>query len=216
MDKLLDRIIKAPLGARRSASSPALMVAWSPRSTSSSWGSTSARPSPPPRGSSSGPSRIATGALQNGSSSRRQAIANNLNQFRREKELLEQRLDRGARRAPRAEEPRRAAPGSSRTAPVKAGLEINTIEPASEKPEGFFARIPIPMTVTGNFHEIATFFDSLGRLRRHRQRLRHHAGRPEGREGQGGGERQVPADHLHVPEASRPGRQRQRKEGVTP
>jgi type IV pilus assembly protein PilO len=32
--------------------------------------------------------------------------------------------------------------------------------------EGFFARIPIPMTVTGNFHEIATFFDSLGRLRR--------------------------------------------------
>jgi type IV pilus assembly protein PilO len=34
------------------------------------------------------------------------------------------------------------------------------------KTEQFFARIPIPMTVSGNFHEIATFFDSLGRLRR--------------------------------------------------
>ena len=41
-----------------------------------------------------------------------------------------------------------------------------TITPEAEKPEGFYARIPISMTVTGNFHEIATFFDSLGRLRR--------------------------------------------------
>ena len=48
----------------------------------------------------------------------------------------------------------------------KAGLEISTITPEAEKSEGFYARIPIPMTVTGNFHEIATFFDSLGRLKR--------------------------------------------------
>ena len=32
--------------------------------------------------------------------------------------------------------------------------------------EQFYARLPIPMSVTGNFHEIATFFDSLGRMRR--------------------------------------------------
>ena len=38
--------------------------------------------------------------------------------------------------------------------------------PEAEKSEGFYARIPIPMTVTGNYHEIATFFDSLGRLKR--------------------------------------------------
>ena len=32
--------------------------------------------------------------------------------------------------------------------------------------EGFYARVPIQMAVTGNFHEIVTFFDSLSRLRR--------------------------------------------------
>jgi type IV pilus assembly protein PilO len=32
--------------------------------------------------------------------------------------------------------------------------------------EGFYARVPINMAVTGNFHEIVTFFDSLARLRR--------------------------------------------------
>jgi len=51
---------------------------------------------------------------------------------------------------------------------LKAGLQIATIEPqpAQRAEQGFYARIPIPMTVSGNFHEIATFFDSLGRLRR--------------------------------------------------
>ena len=48
----------------------------------------------------------------------------------------------------------------------KSGLEITSIEPQATVTEGFYARIPISMTVNGNFHEIATFFDSLGRLRR--------------------------------------------------
>ena len=32
--------------------------------------------------------------------------------------------------------------------------------------EGFYARVPISMAVTGNFHEVVTFFDSLARLTR--------------------------------------------------
>lgn len=95
----------------------------------------------------------------------KQAIANNLNQFRREKELLEQRLAEALAELPEEKNLHELLQLFQDRA-IKAGLDINTIEPAQEKTEGFFARIPIPMTVTGNFHEIATFFDSLGRLRR--------------------------------------------------
>jgi len=48
----------------------------------------------------------------------------------------------------------------------KAGLRIESVEPKPPTSERFFARIPIPMAVKGNYHEIATFFDSLGRMRR--------------------------------------------------
>ena len=95
----------------------------------------------------------------------KQAIANNLNQFRREKELLEQRQTEARAELPEEKNLHELLQLFQDRA-TKAGLEINTIEPGPEKPEGFLARIPIPMTVTGNFHEIATFFDSLGRLRR--------------------------------------------------
>ena len=93
------------------------------------------------------------------------AIANDLNRFRKEKELLEQRLDEALAELPEGKKIDELLQLFQDRA-QKAGLEINTIEPQPEKTEGFYARIPIPMTVTGNFHEIATFFDALGRLRR--------------------------------------------------
>ncbi len=93
------------------------------------------------------------------------AIANDLNRFRKEKELLEQRLDEALAELPEDKKIDELLQLFQDRA-QKAGLEINTIEPQPEKPEGFYARIPIPMTVTGSFHEIATFFDALSRLRR--------------------------------------------------
>jgi type IV pilus assembly protein PilO len=93
------------------------------------------------------------------------AIANDLNRFRKEKELLEQRLEEALAELPEDKKIDELLQLFQDRA-LKAGLEINTIEPQAEKSEGFYARIPIPMTVTGSFHEIATFFDALGRLRR--------------------------------------------------
>jgi type IV pilus assembly protein PilO len=93
------------------------------------------------------------------------AIANNLNQFRREKELLEQQLREALAELPeekRVDELLQLFQDRAQ----KAGLEIGTIEPKPPVSEKFYARLPIPMSVTGNFHEIATFFDSLGRMRR--------------------------------------------------
>jgi len=95
----------------------------------------------------------------------KQAIANDLNRFRKEKELLEQRLAEALAELPEEKNIDELLQVFQDRA-QKAGLEIITITPDQEKSEGFYARIPIPMTVSGNFHEVATFFDSLGRLRR--------------------------------------------------
>jgi type IV pilus assembly protein PilO len=93
------------------------------------------------------------------------AIANNLNQFRREKEILEQRLQEALAELPEEKKIDELLQLFQERA-RKAGLEIATIEPTALVSEGFYARVPINMSVTGNFHEIVTFFDSLARLRR--------------------------------------------------
>ena len=93
------------------------------------------------------------------------AIANNLNQFRREKELLEQQLREALAELPEEKRVDELLVLFQDRA-QKSGLEIGTIEPQAPVRDRFYARLPIPMTVTGNFHEIATFFDSLGRMRR--------------------------------------------------
>lgn len=97
--------------------------------------------------------------------SEKTAIANNLNQYRREKELLEQRLAEALSELPEEKNIDELLQLLQDRA-QKAGLEINTIEPQAAVPQQFFSRLPIPMTVTGGFHEVATFLDSLGRLRR--------------------------------------------------
>jgi type IV pilus assembly protein PilO len=93
------------------------------------------------------------------------AIANNLNQFRREKELLEQQLREALAELPEEKNIEDLLQAFQDRA-LKAGLKIETIEPKPPTTERFYARIPIPMSVKGNYHEIATFFDSLGRMRR--------------------------------------------------
>jgi type IV pilus assembly protein PilO len=93
------------------------------------------------------------------------AIANNLNQFRREKELLEQQLREALAELPEEKNIEDLLQLFQDRA-LKAGLKIESIEPKPPSAERFYARIPIPMTVKGNYHEIATFFDSLGRMRR--------------------------------------------------
>lgn len=161
MDKLLDRIVKLPVGQKVGIVAGVLVVLTALNFFAF--------------GLNFGPSISATeGLIKQAQAERekvqkefieKQAIANNLNQFRREKELLEQRLTEALAELPEEKNLDELLQLFQDRA-VKAGLEINTIEPGAEKPEQFYARIPIPMTVTGNFHEIATFFDSLGRLRR--------------------------------------------------
>lgn len=95
----------------------------------------------------------------------KQAIANDLNRFRKERELLEQRLKQALAELPEDKNLDELLQMFQDQA-QKSGLEIVSIVPGAPVNAGFYVKIPIKMKVSGNFHEIATFFDSLGRLRR--------------------------------------------------
>jgi type IV pilus assembly protein PilO len=47
-----------------------------------------------------------------------------------------------------------------------AGLEFLLFQPESEKNQDFYAEIPVSMKVTGNYHNVALFFDKVARLSR--------------------------------------------------
>lgn len=95
----------------------------------------------------------------------KKVIADNLNQYRRDKEVLERRLAEALTELPLTadiDELLRQLNDVGR----KSGLEIVTLEPGAETSSGFYASIPIKMQVSGNYHEIAVFFESVSKLRR--------------------------------------------------
>ena len=94
----------------------------------------------------------------------KQQIANNLNQYRREKDLLEQKLKEALTELPDRDLDELLRQLSD--VATKSGLDIYDVVPGKEAPEKFFARIPVRMKVVGNFHEVAVFFDSVGKLKR--------------------------------------------------
>ena len=96
---------------------------------------------------------------------KKRVIADNLNQYRRDREILERRLAEALTRLPvdaNIDELLRALNDVGK----KSGLEIVSLEPGTETPQTFYASIPIRMQVSGNYHEIAVFFESVSKLRR--------------------------------------------------
>jgi type IV pilus assembly protein PilO len=95
----------------------------------------------------------------------KQSIANNLAQFKHEKEILERRLAQALTELPNESNIDDLIRSISEIG-NKSGLTINTIEPQGEQRQSFYASIPIVMAVTGNYHEIGVFLDSLSKLAR--------------------------------------------------
>jgi len=48
----------------------------------------------------------------------------------------------------------------------KIGLEFLLFQPAPEMRRDFYADVPVKLTVEGSYHEVATFFDRVGKLNR--------------------------------------------------
>ena len=48
----------------------------------------------------------------------------------------------------------------------KIGLEFLLFQPLPENPRDFYADVPVKLKVEGSYHEVATFFDRIGKLNR--------------------------------------------------
>ena len=97
----------------------------------------------------------------------KQEIAQNLNERRREMDVLEQKLAEALTELPEGKEIDELL-SQLNDVGKKTGLEIASVAPGKETPDGskFFARIPIKMSVSGNYHEIAMFLQEVSHLRR--------------------------------------------------
>jgi type IV pilus assembly protein PilO len=49
---------------------------------------------------------------------------------------------------------------------TEAGLEFLRFKPLNEVPSGFYAKVPVEINVKGGYHQVAAFFDKVGRLPR--------------------------------------------------
>jgi type IV pilus assembly protein PilO len=161
MEKLIERVVKAPLGAKIGvvAAAIAAITALNYFVIGAALGPSISELDAKMRKAEAERAKLDKEYIE------KTAIANNLNQFRREKELLEQQLREALAELPEEKNIEDLLQLFQDRA-LKAGLKIDSIEPKAPTTERFYARIPIPMTVKGNYHEIATFFDSLGRMRR--------------------------------------------------
>lgn len=97
----------------------------------------------------------------------KKTIANNLNTYRQKLEKLQQDLDLALTELPQdaqIDELLRQLNDVGK----KAGLAITGVAPQPETggPQAFIAAIPISMTVSGSYEEIAVFFESVSKLRR--------------------------------------------------
>lgn len=94
-------------------------------------------------------------------------IAQNLNERRREMDVLEQKLAEALTELPENKDIEELL-AQLNDIGKKSGLEIARVEPGPETVGGgdFFSRIPIKMVVSGNYHEIALFLQEVSTMRR--------------------------------------------------
>ena len=95
----------------------------------------------------------------------KQAIAQNLNDRRREMDRLEQQLAEALTQLPESKDIDELLSQFNDLA-KKSGIEITRVEPGPESPSGFFARIPVKLAVSGNYHEVAVFLQDISNMRR--------------------------------------------------
>jgi len=95
----------------------------------------------------------------------KQLIADNLNDKRKEMDALEQKLQEALTQLPEKKDIEELLSQLSDVG-KKSGLEISRVTPSGEASEGFYSRIPISMSVSGNYNEIAMFLQEIANLRR--------------------------------------------------
>jgi type IV pilus assembly protein PilO len=92
-------------------------------------------------------------------------IAQNLNERRREMDVLQQKLDEALSELPEQADVDELL-AQLNDVGRKSGLEIATVEPTPEQAAQIYVRIPIRMSVTGNYNEVALFLQEVANMRR--------------------------------------------------
>ena len=92
-------------------------------------------------------------------------IAKNLSRYRVDVERLKQRLNEALTELPNeAEIPELLQKIAALV--EQSDCEMEIFEPQGEVVQNFYARIPVKMGITGNYHAIAVFFDKVSKLAR--------------------------------------------------
>jgi type IV pilus assembly protein PilO len=93
------------------------------------------------------------------------AVADNLPTFQANTRKLEEDLANALKLLPREKE----IPSLLRdiyTLGRKSGVDFKTFEPQKEAPKQLYAELPIRLSLVGTYHEIAVFFDRIGKMAR--------------------------------------------------
>lgn len=95
----------------------------------------------------------------------KKAIARHLPRYRVEVERLKQKLNEALTLLPNeAEIPELLQKIAARV--EQSDCEMESFEPQGEIASGFYAKIPVKMSIKGNFHSILVFFDKVSKLSR--------------------------------------------------
>ncbi len=94
-----------------------------------------------------------------------QAIAKNLEKFREEVSVLDEELKQALALLPNDKDIRSLLRQIS-VLQKKTNVTNLLFKPASEVRKGFYSEIPIQMKLRGSFHDVAQFFDKVGKLER--------------------------------------------------
>lgn len=92
-------------------------------------------------------------------------IAQNLPQYQQEVTVLESKLQVALQELPDEKDIPDLLKSIADLA-RDSGLEVLLFRPEAEERKDFFAEFPVSMSVEGSFHQVATFFDEVGRMPR--------------------------------------------------
>ena len=93
------------------------------------------------------------------------AVASNLEAFEKEVASLEAEFKHARRRLPEGKQFEDLLSDIT-TAGKKVGVRIKSIERESEIPHDFYAEVPFRIEIDGSYHDLARFFERVGRLPR--------------------------------------------------
>jgi type IV pilus assembly protein PilO len=93
------------------------------------------------------------------------AVATNVNEFEQEVAELERELEQALKQLPDGKQFEDLLRDIS-TAGKQVGVSIKSLSREPEVPHDFYAEVPFRIVIEGNYHDLARFFERVGRLPR--------------------------------------------------